>query len=706
MTVLAFVPFVAAACGVLLAFASLLRKPRSLAAWCFGAGMVVLGLDSLFTGLSLHSTLVEEGVVWLTLAFVVKCFAPLPWLCFSLTYSRGDYRTFLSRWRLPLLLLGVLPILLVLGFPGQVLRFVPLDSPEGQLVLRFGQVGTALNLVILVAFVLVLVNLEQTLRSAVGTMRWRVKFVVLGVVVMLGTQLYTRSQAVLFLAPDLALSGVESSAVLIGCVFLTFAYARSGMTEIDVYPSTAILRSSFTVLIVGGYLFVVGVLAQVVERFGGAESFQLEAFVLLLGMAGLTVLLLSDRLRQRVQSFTARHFRRAQHDSTRVWTLFSQRLAVVKDRAGLCAVSARAISDTFEVLSVTVWLLDEQGQLEVGASTERHGDPDHTRAAVVSNNVVTGLCERTAPFDLDVVQEAWAEEFRRLNPAAFTNGGHRWCIPLRAGGRELGTLVLADRVNQAVYTPEELELLACIGAQISAVLMSLRLASELAVASELDAFRTMSAFFVHDLKNAATALNMTLRNVPTHFDDPAFREDAMRVVGNTAQRIDEMITRLGALRERPDVRPVPTDMNRIVQEAVERAGDMPGVEIATTLQPLPPVLADRDQIRSVVINLVLNARDAQGGSGRIEIRTEHSGAQVVLSVADRGSGMSPAFIRDSLFRPFQSTKKKGLGIGLFQSRTVVHAHGGTIQVQSEPGAGSTFRVMLPADAVAVAGQKS
>ena len=215
-------------------------------------------------------------------------------------------------------------------------------------------------------------NLEQTFRSAVGTMRWRIKFVVLALAVIFGARLYVRSQAILFSAPDMALWGVESGALLIGCVFLALAYARTGWAEIDVYPSSAVLRSSLTVLIVGGYLFVVGVLAQVVRRFGGAELFQFQAFVVLLGMAGLAVLLLSDRARQRIHAFVVRHFRKAQHDSVRVWTLFSQRLASVTDQAGLCAVSAKLISETFDVLSVTVWLLDEEkGQLVVGASTAR-----------------------------------------------------------------------------------------------------------------------------------------------------------------------------------------------------------------------------------------------------------------------------------------------------------------------------------------------
>jgi signal transduction histidine kinase len=187
-----------------------------------------------------------------------------------------------------------------------------------------------------------------------------------------------------------------------------------------------------------------------------------------------------------------------------------------------------------------------------------------------------------------------------------------------------------------------------------------------------------------------------LKNLPVHFDDPAFREDALRGIGNTARRIDEMIGRLSALRQRPDVKPVEADLNQLVSEVLDRLNGMAHVELTKELQPLPSILADREQIQSAVTNLVLNARDALGPEGRISIRTEHIGSSAVLSVTDNGCGMSAAFLKESLFRPFQSTKKKGLGIGMFQSRMIVEAHGGTIRVESEAGKGSTFRVSLPA----------
>jgi putative PEP-CTERM system histidine kinase len=629
---------------------------------------------------------------------IVKSFVPVAWLGFSLTYSRGDYRESLSRWKIPMALVAMLPVGLSFGFQQQLFEVLPMGQAGEAPQLRFGEMAKVLNVILLVAHVWVLMNLEQTFRAAVGTMRWRIKFVVLGLTVIFGARLYVGSQVLLFSTYDMNWLSIESSGFLIGCVFLVMAYLRTGFAEIDVYPSRAVLGSSLTVVMVGGYLFIVGVLANVIRSFGGAESFQFQAFVVLLGLAGLAVLLLSDRRRQRLHGFVSRHFARAQHDSVRIWTEFSRRLANVKDQTGLCAVSARLVSETFEVLSVTVWLLDEQKeQLMAGASTapQSHEPATGNPSAAASSAVVAGLRLRSSPFDLEGMDEPWAGELRQLNSTTFAKGGHRWCVPLRAGEQSLGALVLADRVNSAGYTVEELHLLQCIADQVTSVLLNLRLANEVARSRELEAFRTMSAFFVHDLKNAAASLNLMLKNLPVHFDDPEFRADALRGIGNTARRIDEMIGRLTALRQHPRFKPVEADLNQLVSEVLDRLDEMPHVELARELQPLPGMLADREQIQSVVTNLVLNARDALGPGGRIRVGTENLGGTVVLTVADDGCGMSAAFLKDSLFRPFQSTKKKGLGIGMFQSRMIVEAHGGSIRVESETGKGSTFRVSLP-----------
>lgn len=695
MTLFSSLFFAAAILSLLLAVASLVSRKLTFATGCFAAGMALLGMDSLLAGQMMRASDFAGLIPVLTLKLIINSFLPAAWLGFSLTYSRGDARAHLRR--VPVAIATLLPIGLALGFQQQLIEVSA--GPDGeQLPLTFGGVAKVLNLILLLSNVWILMNLEQTFRAAVGGVRWRIKFVVIGLGLIFGARLYVRSQVVLFSTYDIDWTGIESSGLLIGCGFLVMAYLRDGFATIDVYPSRAVLGSSVTVLLTGGYLLTVGVLARMVKHFGGPESLQVQVLVVLLGMALLALLLLSDRLRQRIHGFVDRHFARAQHDSVRIWTEFSRRLANVKDQSGLSEVAVKLVSETFEVLSVTIWLLDGQTEqlIPTASTSPRTGEStaDHPRASA-SPAVVSGLRTKSSPFDLEEVDEPWAEELRQRNPGTFPNGGNRWCVPLRAGEQSLGALILADRVNGAVYTAEQLLLLNCIADQVTSVLLNLRLSNEVTRSRELAAFQTMSAFFVHDLKNAAASLNLMLKNLPVHFDNPAFREDALRAVGNSARRIDEMIGRLSALRRQLRVTPVASDLNQLVSQVLDTLDGMPQVEVIREFQPVPAVLADQDQIRSVVANLLLNARDALGPGGCIRIRTEHSGGSAVLAISDNGCGMSAAFLRDSLFRPFQSTKKSGIGIGMFQSRMIVEAHGGSIRAESEPGKGSTFWMSLP-----------
>jgi putative PEP-CTERM system histidine kinase len=242
---------------------------------------------------------------------------------------------------------------------------------------------------------------------------------------------------------------------------------------------------------------------------------------------------------------------------------------------------------------------------------------------------------------------------------------------------------------------EELDLLKCIGDHAAATLLNLRLSGDLLLAKELEAFQTMSAFFVHDLKNAASSLDLMLKNLPIHFDDPGFRQDALRGIGSAASRINQLIGRLSILRNKLELKMVKIDLPELAGEVLKEIEGLPEVEVVIDLRPVPAVYGDREQLQTVLTNLLLNAADAVGRPGRIKIETAAREGKALLSVADDGCGMSDVFIKNSLFRPFHTTKKKGIGIGMFQSKIIIEAHRGEIQVRSAPGQGTTFLVSLP-----------
>ena len=562
-------------CG--LGAAVLLRRERRLVHWAFAGGMASACAESLLGALSLDATLPDEVLFWQRWAMLALACQPVFWLAFSLCYSRGNYREFLVQWRWILVGAALIPVAAALWPNGTLeLRLDRAAAEAGRLVV-FGPAARTLHTLTIVASVLVLMNLERTFRTAVGTMRWRIKFVVLGLGLYFMVRVYTSTQVFLFSSLTPALIALQAGALLLGLLLAVASVARSRMIEVEVYPSRSFLFGSVSGLLAGVYLLVVGVLAQLVVAWGGDRAFPLKALVVLVGLVGLAGLCLSDRVRQRLQRLVSRHFKRPLYDYRQFWAVFTQRTSSLVDQTDLCRAVAKLTAETFDTLSVSVWLInDERQQLTLGASSLLSDDTATevagTAAAVQTLREI--VRNHPQPFDIDQPTAAWAGLLGRLNPSHFGKGGNRICVPLVAGGQALGFITLADRVSGVPYSLEDLDLLKCVGDQAAAGLLTLQLSQRLVRAKELEAFQTMSAFFVHDLKNTASTLSLMLQNLPVHFNDPAFREDQPYRSAHALRVGDPKIAGLGQKqpRNRPRAPLEPPNGHRLLQSAQEKTG--------------------------------------------------------------------------------------------------------------------------------------
>ena len=208
------------------------------------------------------------------------------------------------------------------------------------------------------------------------------------------------------------------------------------------------------------------------------------------------------------------------------------------------------------------------------------------------------------PLDIDASTEDWAKVLRDCHPEEFHKGGHRVGVPIVVGDEILGVMILGDRVGGAPFTWQDFDLLKCISDQIAAGLLNTRLSQKLVQAKELEAFQTMSAFFVHDMKNTANTLNLMLQNLPVHFDNPEFRADALRGVGKTVERINRLIGRLGSIRSELQIKPVEADLNVVIAKALEGWEEIAGINLKKDFAALPPFQFDPEQILKVAINLI------------------------------------------------------------------------------------------------------
>jgi putative PEP-CTERM system histidine kinase len=697
MNVPAMLAFAGAICSGALALMVCWRERKSIAHRSFATGMTVLAVESVFNGFSLNSASVKEMVYWQNCELASVSFLPGIWLIFSLSYGRGNYREFLKRWRSVLVSAFLIPVGLVILCQGKLIVSAK-QNTAGHWIFALVIPGIVLNCLFLLGAVLVLINLERTFRASVGTMRWRIKFMILGLGVLFAVRSCISSQILLFHALDLSWQTVNSGALLVSCLLILRSLFRAGHFDMDVYPSHSVLQGSLTALLAGIYLLIIGVFAKLVTFGGGDAAFTLKAFVMLVGLVLLTILLLSDRLRAHTSRFISRNFQRPSYDYRTVWRKFTEGTAACVTQKELCQASVKLTAEIFQVLSVTMWLVDEKKeQLVFAASTflsEARAIELNPKNADATN-IITALQKHPEPIDIDSSKEKWAATLRLCHPDEFHKDGNRVCVPVVVGGEILGLMILGDRVGGGNFSQQDFDLLKCVGDQIAASLLNARLSQKLLQAKELEAFQTMSAFFVHDLKNAATTLNLMLQNLPVHFDDPAFREDALRSTSKTVAHINRLINRLSLLRHELNSKPVESDLNALIAKSLTDWEKTPGINLIKKFQSLPKIILDQEQLLKVITNLVLNAKEAVLQNGQIQIETERSNGWAILSVSDNGCGISPEFLNRSLFRPFQTTKKNGLGIGMFQSKMIVEAHKGRIEVESEPGKGTTFRVYLP-----------
>jgi len=314
----------------------------------------------------------------------------------------------------------------------------------------------------------------------------------------------------------------------------------------------------------------------------------------------------------------------------------------------------------------------------------------------------------------DATREALHQEARRLasaagadDPADLGNSLSRsvfgetpvgYFIPVLAHDTLTGLLVVGPELSGKPFGRDDRDLLVAVAAQAGALIVNARLAQEAAEGRELQVLARFSAFIAHDLKNSVGMLSMLAENAPRHMHDPTFQSDAVRTLTEATGRMQRLLAALG----RSSNRPTGATIRESLAEPVEawlrdlKAKIPPRIALEARLDPTPDVAMDPEQLRTVVVNLVLNAVDAVAGEGRIVVTTCTEDNRAVLSVTDTGRGMSADFLRDRLFRPFQTTKPSGLGIGLFQCRHIVQALGGTLTADSQEGVGTRMTVRLPA----------
>jgi len=214
---------------------------------------------------------------------------------------------------------------------------------------------------------------------------------------------------------------------------------------------------------------------------------------------------------------------------------------------------------------------------------------------------------------------------------------------------------------------------------------------------QFESFARLSAVLTHDLKNQILSLSLLVNNMERKFHREGFREDAMRTLSETVNNLQNLVSKLSDPRTPTKRIREKSNLTMLVERVLQRTAAQATNKFKVSTQLTPDLYAtvDGKAIERVIENLIINALEAMPDGGALRVVTRVENGNAIVAVADTGKGMTEEFVRDRLFHPFATTKKKGIGLGLYSCRDIVEQHNGRIEVSSKLDAGTEFRIVLP-----------
>jgi len=275
------------------------------------------------------------------------------------------------------------------------------------------------------------------------------------------------------------------------------------------------------------------------------------------------------------------------------------------------------------------------------------------------------------------------------------DAGWRLMSPIFLGDTLLGFFLLREPPPPFRLMYEDRDLLNVAGQHVATLLAQHDADRRVAELSQLEAYNRLTTFVMHDLKNCAAQLKLLVGYAARHRRNPEFVDDAFTTIESTSERMTRLIAQLRSEGAEEAARLV--DLREALQVALRRCAALHPKPVLEALPDRPcVVLVDSERLVSALEHVVRNAQEAAGRLGEVRVVVERRDTSVKVWVRDSGAGMDSVFIRNRLFRPFDTTKgPTGMGIGAYQAREFARSAGGSVEVRSEPGQGTTFGLEFP-----------
>jgi putative PEP-CTERM system histidine kinase len=637
-------------------------------------------LTTTWACLSLLAQSVPALWVWAGVADVCRYAA---WFAFVVCLFRASAEQGRSpeaaKWMVPMAV--ALPVLSLLSLLVSEIWLQPASGAP---------VGLFLTMMLLSVLGLVLV--EQLFRNLPEDALWSAKPICLGLAGTFLFDLYLYSQAVLFNGIDQDAWNIRGivHAALMPLLLLSTTRHRNWIAKIRV--SRKVVFHSATLLMAGGYLMFIAGVGYYVRYFGSDWGRALQLALVFLALVFLIALALSRSFRARLRVTLGKHFFSYRYDYREEWLKFTQTLSSqsAPGETGLNVI--RGLADMLESPAGMLWLRrpDETIYRQVARwNLPQISQTESTDSALLAfmqrSGWVVNLEEhRNAPQRYDNLS---LPEWLQGQPQAWL------LVPLWLGQDLLGFVVLGSPRTRLDVNWEVTDLLKTAGRQAASFLAQMQSTEALLEARKFEAFSRMSAFVVHDLKNIVTQLSLMVKNAKRLSHNPEFQADMLMTVENSLERMRQLMLQLreGAA---PGGAAVGVDLGQVAKGLAASVARR-GRELELDIQPRVATRGHEERLERVMGHLVNNALDATESPQRVWLKIDRFGSHARVEVGDNGMGMSESFVQERLFKPFQTTKEAGMGIGAYESFQYVQELGGKVSVDSKEGAGTVVTLLLP-----------
>ena len=557
--------------------------------------------------------------------------------------------------------------------------------------------------------VLGLLLVEQLFRNLARDGRWGAKPLCLGLALVFAYDVYIHSQAVLFGSFDADAFSIRAAIHALAVPLLFVAARRMSDWKARLQVSHRLAFYSATLLLGGGYLLFVSAVGYYVRFFGGSWGRALQLAVLFGAVLFLAVLLMSQTARAQLRVFVAKNFFAYRFDYREEWLRFTQTLSTAESPQAMGLLVIRGLANMVESPGGSLWMRTADGSAYVETARTHRVVPDGREPAdsafvrfLAAEGWIVDVAEACAHPDRypGLALPGWLPVHGAPGGAAGDGDGIWAAVPLLVGDELTGFALIAPPHAGAALDWEVRDLLKTASRQAAAFLAQLHAAEALLEARKFEAFNRMSAFVVHDLKNIVTQLSLMMKNAKRLHDNPEFQQDMLATVESSLDKMRQLMLQLREGQAAPggaagvELAPVAEKLARAAAQR-GRTLELEHVERVSTR-------GDAARIERVIGHVVQNAFDATPPDGRVWLSVARVSGQVQVVVGDTGQGMTREFIEQRLFRPFASTKTPtgsggagGMGIGSYESFQYVRELGGQILVDSEPGRGTVFTLVLP-----------